>query len=124
VEEGGANLQVKDRWGSTPQDEARRVGAGPVVRYFASIGLAAEGTTSGAAAGSASAAAIAQAGMDGGAPARRPASAADRRGRHMQPPAARARSQRKPIQQAPRRRPPLGLPSNGAASHSVPGSSN
>lgn len=30
---------VTDRWGHTPLDEALRVGAGPVIRYFASIGL-------------------------------------------------------------------------------------
>ncbi|KAI7843592.1 hypothetical protein COHA_002834 [Chlorella ohadii] len=34
VEEGGADMQVADRWGHTPLDEALRVGAGPVVRYL------------------------------------------------------------------------------------------
>ena len=38
VEEGGASPEVADRWGHTPLDEARRVGAGPVIRYFAGMG--------------------------------------------------------------------------------------
>lgn len=32
VLEGGANTCVRDRWGYTPLDEARRVGAAPVVK--------------------------------------------------------------------------------------------
>lgn len=34
IEEGGAKVDVKDRWGYTPLDEARRVGAQPVVNYL------------------------------------------------------------------------------------------
>jgi ankyrin repeat protein len=34
VEEGGADPGVRDRWGHSPLDEARRVGAGPVVRFL------------------------------------------------------------------------------------------
>jgi len=34
VEEGGANVLVQDRWGNTPLDEARRVGAALVVSYL------------------------------------------------------------------------------------------
>lgn len=34
VEEGGANPTVMDRWEQTPLDEARRVGAQPVVEYL------------------------------------------------------------------------------------------
>lgn len=34
---------VTDRWGHTPMDEALRVGAGPVVRYFSSLGISATG---------------------------------------------------------------------------------
>ena len=41
VEEGGANPEIADRWGHTPLDEALRVGAGPVIRYFAGMGMAA-----------------------------------------------------------------------------------
>ena len=32
--EAGANLRVKDRWGFTPLDEAKRVHAGPVISFF------------------------------------------------------------------------------------------
>lgn len=34
VEEGRANVAVQDRWGNTPLDEARRVGAALVVTYL------------------------------------------------------------------------------------------
>jgi hypothetical protein len=34
VEEGRANVLVQDRWGNTPLDEARRVGAALVVNYL------------------------------------------------------------------------------------------
>ncbi|KIY97805.1 hypothetical protein MNEG_10157 [Monoraphidium neglectum] len=34
VEEGGASLEVKDRWGLTPLDEARRGGAAAAVAYL------------------------------------------------------------------------------------------
>lgn len=34
VEEGGADVLVKDRWGKTPHDEAVRVGARFVVEYL------------------------------------------------------------------------------------------
>lgn len=34
VEEGGASVYVQDRWGKTPLDEARRVGAALVVSYL------------------------------------------------------------------------------------------
>jgi ankyrin repeat protein len=34
VEEAGADLAVRDRWGATPLDEARRVGAAAVVAYL------------------------------------------------------------------------------------------
>lgn len=34
VHEGGANINVKDRWAHTPLDEARRVGATPVVLFL------------------------------------------------------------------------------------------
>jgi ankyrin repeat protein len=36
VEEGGADLSVKDRWGATPLDEAQRVGAADVAVYLSS----------------------------------------------------------------------------------------
>ncbi len=36
VQEGGANVYVRDRWGHTPLDEARRVGDTPVVQYLES----------------------------------------------------------------------------------------
>lgn len=32
VREGGADISVRDRWGYTPLDEARRVGATPVIQ--------------------------------------------------------------------------------------------
>jgi hypothetical protein len=35
VEEGGATATLMDRWEQTPLDEARRVGASPVVEYLA-----------------------------------------------------------------------------------------
>jgi hypothetical protein len=35
VEEGGASPSLMDRWEQTPLDEARRVGALPVVEYLA-----------------------------------------------------------------------------------------
>jgi ankyrin repeat protein len=34
VEEAGADLSVRDRWGATPLDEARRVGASAVGAYL------------------------------------------------------------------------------------------
>lgn len=34
IEEGGADPWVRDRWGFSPLDEAKRVKAGPVVRYL------------------------------------------------------------------------------------------
>jgi ankyrin repeat protein len=34
VEEGGAHLEVRDRWGNTPLDEAARVGARPCAAYL------------------------------------------------------------------------------------------
>ena len=34
VEEGGANVWVRDRWGKTPYDEARRVGATAVAEFL------------------------------------------------------------------------------------------
>lgn len=34
VEEGGAELSATDRWGATPLDEAKRVGAAAVVAYL------------------------------------------------------------------------------------------
>jgi len=34
VEEAGADMNVTDRWGSTPLDEAKRVGATVVVSYL------------------------------------------------------------------------------------------
>eukprot|EP00878_Enallax_costatus_P011541 GHUV01012048.1.p1 GENE.GHUV01012048.1~~GHUV01012048.1.p1 ORF type:complete len:746 (+),score=322.29 GHUV01012048.1:330-2567(+) len=34
VEEGGADLSSKDRWGATPADEAKRVGASDVAAYL------------------------------------------------------------------------------------------
>jgi ankyrin repeat protein len=36
VEEGGADLSAKDRWGATPLDEAQRVGAADVAAYLSS----------------------------------------------------------------------------------------
>jgi hypothetical protein len=36
VEEGGADLSVKDRWGATPLDEAQRVKAADVAAYLSS----------------------------------------------------------------------------------------
>eukprot|EP00882_Tetradesmus_deserticola_P002691 GHRQ01002862.1.p1 GENE.GHRQ01002862.1~~GHRQ01002862.1.p1 ORF type:complete len:924 (+),score=556.38 GHRQ01002862.1:315-3086(+) len=36
VEEGGAELSARDRWGATPLDEARRVGAADVADYLSS----------------------------------------------------------------------------------------
>lgn len=36
----GADLNLPDRWGSTPLDEAIRVGAKPVVEYLVSVGAA------------------------------------------------------------------------------------
>jgi hypothetical protein len=35
VEAGGADPTLMDRWEQTPLDEARRVGAAPVVEYLA-----------------------------------------------------------------------------------------
>jgi len=35
VEEGGADPSLVDRWEQSPLDEARRVGAAPVVEYLA-----------------------------------------------------------------------------------------
>jgi ankyrin repeat protein len=35
VEQGGADPSLMDRWEQTPLDEARRVGAAPVVEYLA-----------------------------------------------------------------------------------------
>ena len=32
--EAGASLGVRDRWGFSPLEEARRVSAGPVIEYF------------------------------------------------------------------------------------------
>jgi ankyrin repeat protein len=34
VEEGGADIGVRDRWGNTPLDEATRVGARPCAAYL------------------------------------------------------------------------------------------
>lgn len=34
VEEGGADVNVRDRWGHTPLDEAQRVGARPCAQYL------------------------------------------------------------------------------------------
>ena len=34
VEEGGANVWVRDRWGKTAYDEARRVGATAVAEFL------------------------------------------------------------------------------------------
>lgn len=34
VEEGGASAVVIDRWGATPLDEAKRVGAAAVAKYL------------------------------------------------------------------------------------------
>ena len=34
VEEGGADVAVRDRWGNTPLDEAARVGARPCAQYL------------------------------------------------------------------------------------------
>jgi hypothetical protein len=34
VDVGGANVGVTDRWEQTPLDEARRVGATPVVTFL------------------------------------------------------------------------------------------
>lgn len=34
VEEGGADVNVRDRWGNSPLDEAQRVGARPCAAYF------------------------------------------------------------------------------------------
>ena len=34
VEEGGADVWVRDRWGKTAYDEARRVGATAVAEYL------------------------------------------------------------------------------------------
>ncbi len=36
VEEGGADINVRDRWSKTPLDEAVRVGATPVVDFLRS----------------------------------------------------------------------------------------
>jgi ankyrin repeat protein len=41
VEEGGAELSARDRWGATPLDEARRVGAADVADYLSSSRAAA-----------------------------------------------------------------------------------
>lgn len=35
ADEGGANVWVKDRWGKTSHDEARRVGATAVAEFLA-----------------------------------------------------------------------------------------
>lgn len=43
VLEGGANTCVRDRWGYTPLDEARRVGAAPVVKFLESCQPARKG---------------------------------------------------------------------------------
>jgi hypothetical protein len=37
VEGGNADIDVKDRWGFTPLDEAMRVRAGPVIDYLEHI---------------------------------------------------------------------------------------
>ena len=37
VEEGGADVWVRDRWGKTAYDEARRVGATAVAEYLKQI---------------------------------------------------------------------------------------
>ena len=37
VEEGGADVWVRDRWGKTAYDEARRVGATSVAEYLKAI---------------------------------------------------------------------------------------
>lgn len=37
VEDGKADISVKDRWGATPLDEAIRVGAKPVAMYLTSL---------------------------------------------------------------------------------------
>jgi ankyrin repeat protein len=34
VEEGGADVNVRDRWGNSPLDEAQRVAARPCAAYF------------------------------------------------------------------------------------------
>lgn len=36
VEEWGADIDVRDRWGNFPLDEAKRVGATPVVDFLRS----------------------------------------------------------------------------------------
>jgi ankyrin repeat protein len=38
VEQGRAAVNVRDRWGATPTDEAARVGAAPVLAYLESVG--------------------------------------------------------------------------------------
>lgn len=42
VEEGGADITVKDRWGNSPLDEAKRVGAALVVDYLEAAAAAAQ----------------------------------------------------------------------------------
>lgn len=37
MEDGKADISVKDRWGATPLDEAIRVGAKPVAMYLTSL---------------------------------------------------------------------------------------
>ena len=37
MEAGGADPCLKDRWGASPLDEARRVGAGSVVKYLDTV---------------------------------------------------------------------------------------
>jgi hypothetical protein len=73
VEEGGANPEIADRWGHTPLDEALRVGAGPVIRYFAGMGMAAG---AGAAAEAATSSMLAAASAAAAAPATAPAAPA------------------------------------------------